>query len=200
MKENGMTKSAYLDGQLLIAMPGMSDPHFDRSVIYLCAHSEQGAMGIIINKTTPMMSFGELFAQLDMDGEDGPVAPPPELMARPVLFGGPVEQGRGFVLHTSDYFTADSSLPVSESIALTATVDILRAMASGRGPERAVLALGYAGWAPGQLENEIQHNGWLTCQADEELLFGLDFEARYDAALRKLRIDPAMLSSEAGHA
>jgi len=200
MKENGMTKSPYLDGQLLIAMPGMSDPRFDRSVIYLCAHSEQGAMGLIINKATPMMSFGELFAQLDIQGEDGPIDPPEELMARPVLFGGPVEQGRGFVLHTSDYFTADSSLPVADNIALTATVDILRAMASGKGPQRAMLALGYAGWAPGQLENEIQLNGWLTCQADEELLFGIEVNGRYEAALRKLGIDPAMLSSEAGHA
>jgi putative transcriptional regulator len=198
-----MTTSSYLDGQLLIAMPGMSDPRFDRSVIYVCAHSEQGAMGIIINKAAPMMSFGDLFAQLDIrgeDGEDGPVEPPQELLDMPVLFGGPVEQGRGFVLHTSDYFTADSSLPVAENIALTATIDILRAMASGKGPERAVLALGYAGWAPGQLENEIQHNGWLTCQADEELVFGLDFDARYAAALRKLKIDPAMLSSDSGHA
>jgi putative transcriptional regulator len=200
MKENGMTKSPYLDGQLLIAMPGMSDPRFDRSVIYLCAHSEQGAMGLIINKAAPMMSFGELFAQLDIRSEDGLIEPPEELMARPVLFGGPVEQGRGFVLHTSDYFTADSSLPVADNIALTATVDILRAMASGKGPQRAMLALGYAGWSPGQLENEIQHNGWLTCQADENLLFGIDVDARYAAALRKLGIDPAMLSSEAGHA
>lgn len=194
-----MTKSPYLDGQLLIAMPGMSDPRFDRSVIYMCAHSEQGAMGIIINKTTPMMSFGDLLSQLDITADDN-MAPPQELMEMPVLFGGPVEQGRGFVLHTSDYFTADSSLPVAENIALTATVDILRAMAKGKGPQRAVLALGYAGWAPGQLENEIQHNGWLTCQADEDLVFGLDFDARYLAALRKLKIDPAMLSSDAGHA
>ena len=194
-----MTKSPYLDGQLLIAMPGMSDPRFDRSVIYMCAHSEQGAMGIIINKTTPMMSFGDLLSQLDITADDN-MAPPQELMEMPVLFGGPVEQGRGFVLHTSDYFTADSSLPVAENIALTATVDILRAMAKGKGPQRAVLALGYAGWAPGQLENEIQHNGWLTCQADEELIFGLDFDARYLAALRKLKIDPAMLSSDSGHA
>ena len=194
-----MTKSPYLDGQLLIAMPGMSDPRFERSVIYMCAHSEQGAMGIIINKTTPMMSFGDLLSQLDITADDNK-APPEELMAMPVLFGGPVEQGRGFVLHTSDYFTADSSLPVAENIALTATVDILRAMAKGEGPNRAVLALGYAGWAPGQLENEIQHNGWLTCQADEELVFGVDFEDRYLAALRKLKIDPAMLSSDAGHA
>ena len=194
-----MTNGPYLDGQLLIAMPGMSDPRFERSVIYMCAHSEQGAMGIIINKTTPMMSFGELLSQLDLAPEE-PLAPPQDLMQMPVLFGGPVEQGRGFVLHTSDYFTADSSLPVAENIALTATVDILRAMAKGEGPERAVLALGYAGWAPGQLENEIQHNGWLTCQADEELVFGLDFDDRYMAALRKLKIDPAMLSSDAGHA
>lgn len=195
-----MTKSPYLDGQLLIAMPGMSDPRFDRSVIYLCAHSEQGAMGLIINKAVALMSFGELFAQIDMRGEDGLMDPPEALMARPVLFGGPVEQGRGFVLHTSDYFTADSSLPVADNIALTATVDILRAMAKGQGPQRAMLALGYAGWAPGQLENEIQHNGWLTCPADEDLLFGLDIEARYEAALRKLRIDPAMLSSASGRA
>lgn len=195
-----MTKSPYLDGQLLIAMPGMSDPRFDRSVIYLCAHSEQGAMGLIINKVVALMSFGELFAQIDMRGEDGLMDPPEALMAKPVLFGGPVEQGRGFVLHTSDYFTADSSLPVADNIALTATVDILRAMAKGQGPQRAMLALGYAGWAPGQLENEIQHNGWLTCPADEDLLFGLDIEARYEAALRKLRIDPAMLSSASGRA
>jgi putative transcriptional regulator len=146
-----------------------------------------------------MMSFGELLSQLDLTGNE-PLNPPEELMQMPVLFGGPVEQGRGFVLHTSDYFTEDSSLPVSESIALTATVDILRAMAQGEGPQRAVLALGYAGWAPGQLESEIQRNGWLTCQADEELLFGLDFDERYLAALRKLKIDPAMLSSDAGHA
>ena len=194
-----MTNGPYLDGQLLIAMPGMSDPRFERSVIYMCAHSEQGAMGIIINKTTPMMSFGELFAQLDLTAEDT-LNPPDELMQMPVLFGGPVEQGRGFVLHTNDYFTDDSSLPVAGNIALTATVDILRAMAKGEGPERAVLALGYAGWSPGQLENEIQHNGWLTCPADDELVFGLAFDARYLAALRKLKIDPAMLSSDAGHA
>lgn len=190
----------YLDGQLLIAMPGMADPRFDKSVIYLCAHSEQGAMGLIINKTTPMMSFGDLISQLDLAGEDDTLDPPPELMEMPVLFGGPVEQGRGFVLHTSDYFTNDSSLPVAENIALTATIDILRAMARGEGPHRAVLALGYAGWAPGQLESEIQLNGWLTCAADEELLFKLDYEERYGAALRKLKIDPAMLSSDAGHA
>ena len=195
-----MTRSPYLDGQLLIAMPSMSDPRFERSVIYMCAHSEQGAMGIIINKTTPMISFDDLLAQLDITGSEAAIEPPPELSGMPVLFGGPVEQGRGFVLHTIDYFTADSSLPVAGNIALTATIDILRAMAKGEGPERAALALGYSGWAPGQLENEIQHNGWLTCAADEELLFGLDYAERYAAALKKLKIDPGMLSSDAGHA
>ena len=195
-----MTKTPYLDGQLLIAMPSMSDRRFERSVIYLCAHSEQGAMGLIINKTTPMMRFGDLIGQLDMIPDDNISEPPPELMEKPVLFGGPVEQGRGFVLHTSDYFAPDSSLPVTNAISLTATIEILRAMAKGKGPQRAVLALGYAGWAPGQLESEIQHNGWLTCAADENLLFELDYDERYAAALRKLKIDPGMLSGEAGHA
>ncbi len=194
-----MTRSTYLDGQLLIAMPGMSDPRFDRSVIYMCAHSEQGAMGIIINKATPMMRFGDLFSQLDLTGNE-PLEPSPEMMAMPVLFGGPVEQERGFVLHTSDYFTADSSLPVAENIALTATIDILRAMIKGEDPRRAILALGYSGWAPGQLETEIQQNGWLICPADEDIIFSLDFDERYNAALRKLKIDPAMLSSGGGHA
>ena len=195
-----MTKTPYLDGQLLIAMPSMGDRRFERSVIYLCAHSEQGAMGLIINKTTPMMRFGDLIGQLDMIPDDNISEPPPELMEKPVLFGGPVEQGRGFVLHTSDYFAPDSSLPVTNAISLTATIEILRAMAKGKGPQRAVLALGYAGWAPGQLESEIQHNGWLTCAADENLLFELDYDERYAAALRKLKIDPGMLSGEAGHA
>ncbi len=195
-----MTKSVYLDGQLLIAMPGMSDTRFERSVIYMCAHSEQGAMGIIINKTTPMMRFGDLLSQIDITGGEDAPEPPADLLDMPVLYGGPVEQGRGFVLHTSDYFTPDSSLPVAGNIALTATVDVLKAMAGGQGPQRALLALGYSGWAPGQLENEIQHNGWLTCAADEDILFGIEFEQRYAAALRKLKIDPGMLSSEAGHA
>lgn len=195
-----MTKSPYLDGQLLIAMPAIGDSRFDHTVIYMCAHSEQGAMGLIINKTAPMMRFGDLIAQLDVLPDDAEAEPSPELMEMPVLYGGPVEQGRGFVLHSGDYFAADSSLPVAENVALTATVDILRAMASGRGPNRAIIALGYAGWAPGQLENEIQHNGWLTCPADNELLFDLGYEERYVAALRKLKIDPGMLSSDAGHA
>lgn len=195
-----MTKSPYLDGQLLIAMPSIGDSRFERTVIYMCAHSEQGAMGLIINKAAPMMRFGDLISQLDIYPEDNALEPPEEMMEMSVLYGGPVEQGRGFVLHTADYFVADTSLPVAEDVALTATIDILRAMANGEGPHRAIIALGYAGWAPGQLENEIQHNGWLTCAADEEILFELGYEERYEAALRKLKIDPAMLSGDAGHA
>ena len=194
-----MTGGSFLDGQLLIAMPGMSDPRFDRSVIYMCAHSEQGAMGLIINKAAPMMRFGDLLAQLDLLPDRSP-EPPPDLLAMPVLYGGPVEQERGFVLHSSDYKSGETSLTVSETVAITATVDILRDMARGKGPQRAILALGYSGWAPGQIEDEIQRNGWLTCEADDEIVFGLDFDARYLAALRKLGIDPAMLSSDSGHA
>jgi len=194
-----MSGGSFLDGQLLIAMPGMSDPRFDRSVIYMCAHSEQGAMGLIINKAAPMMRFGDLLAQLDLLPDRSP-EPPPDLLAMPVLYGGPVEQERGFVLHSSDYKSGETSLTVSETVAITATVDILRDMARGKGPQRAILALGYSGWAPGQIEDEIQRNGWLTCEADDEIVFGLDFDARYLAALRKLGIDPAMLSSDSGHA
>lgn len=195
-----MSKGPYLDGQMLIAMPSIGDPRFERSLIYLCAHSEQGAMGLIVNKAAPMMRFADLIAQLDIRSGEPGTEPPRELMDMAVLYGGPVEQGRGFVLHTADYFVADASLPVAENVVLTATVDILRAMAAGRGPRKAIIALGYAGWAPGQLENEIQNNGWLTCPADEDLLFALGYEERYGAALRKLKIDPAMLSSDAGHA
>lgn len=194
-----MTRPHFLDGQLLIAMPGMSDPRFDRSVIYLCAHSEQGAMGLIINKAAPLMRFGDLLAQLDILPET-PTEVEPDILAMPVLYGGPVEQERGFVLHSSDYLSGDSSLSVSESIAITATVDILRDLANGKGPARSILALGYSGWAPGQIEDEIQRNGWLTCEADDDIIFRLDLDARYVAALRKLKIDPAMLSSSSGRA
>ncbi len=194
-----MTSSAFLDSRMLIAMPSMSDARFERSLIYVCAHSENGAMGIIVNKLIPMMSFFDLMSSLDIvpderhrDGNG--------ILQMPVQFGGPVEPERGFVLHTADYFTADSSLPITEKIALTATLDILRAMANGVGPMRSMLALGYAGWAPGQLEDELSRNGWLHCDADDELLFGGRHEDKYAGALRKLGVDPAMLSSDAGHA
>jgi putative transcriptional regulator len=195
-----MKATIYLNGQMLIAMPGMNDPRFDRSVIYVCAHSASGAMGIIVNKAAPMLSFGDLVARLDIALEEDGIRIPEDVMRMAVQFGGPVEPGRGFVLHTSDYFSADTSLPVSEHIALTASLDILRAMARGQGPQRAMLALGYSGWAPGQLEEEIQRNGWLYCSADEDLLFGTDHDEKYAMALKKIGVDPAMLSGESGHA
>lgn len=194
-----MDEQSNLTGKMLIAMPGMSDPRFDRSVIYMCAHSESGAMGIIVNKLMPMMSFADLLSRLDIEVAEDRIAVPDDVLNTPVQFGGPVETGRGFVLHTTDYFSQETSLPITERIALTATLDILRAMASGTGPRRAMLALGYSGWAPGQLEDEIQRNGWLHCDADEDLIFGSDHDEKYGLALKKIGIDPAMLSSEAGH-
>ena len=195
-----MKKSSFLDGQMLIAMPGMSDPRFDRSVIFMCAHSDNGAMGIIVNKRAPMISFNELLERLDILPQENRIRLPDDVQSMLVQFGGPVEPGRGFVLHTSDYFSADTSLPIDERVALTATLDILRAIAGGQGPRRSLLALGYAGWAPGQLEDEIQRNGWLSCAADEDLLFSHDLDSKYHNALHKIGVDPAMLSSEAGHA
>jgi putative transcriptional regulator len=184
---------------MLIAMPGMSDPRFDRSVIFMCAHSDNGAMGIIVNKRAPMISFSELLERLDILPQENRIRLPDDVQSMLVQFGGPVEPGRGFVLHTSDYFSADTSLPIDERVALTATLDILRAIAGGQGPRRSLLALGYAGWAPGQLEDEIQRNGWLSCAADEDLLFSSDLDSKYLNALHKIGVDPAMLSSEAGH-
>lgn len=195
-----MKKSSFLDGQMLIAMPGMSDPRFDRSVIFMCAHSDNGAMGIIVNKRAPMISFSELLERLDIMPQESRIRLPDDVQSMLVQFGGPVEPGRGFVLHTSDYFSADTSLPIDERVALTATLDILRAIAGGQGPRRSLLALGYAGCAPGQLEDEIQRNGWLSCAADEDLLFGSDLDSKYVGALHKIGVDPAMLSSQAGHA
>jgi putative transcriptional regulator len=182
-----------LEGRLLIAMPGMGDPRFDRTLIYLCAHSEDGAMGLVVNKTADNLSFDELLAQLKI-----PLAP--SLNTIRVHYGGPVEMGRGFVLHSSDFGAEESTLQVSEDVCLTATVDILRAMAKGEGPSRCMLALGYAGWAPGQLEDELQRNGWLFCDADDTLLFGEDDTAKWNAALRKIGVDPAMLSAIGGSA
>jgi putative transcriptional regulator len=159
-------RDLYLDGQLLVAMPAMGDPRFARSVIYLCAHSADGAMGIIINQRAPNISFTELLEQLNIVPPQDRIRLPSGLTAMAVHLGGPVETGRGFVLHSADYFKAESTLPIDESVCLTATIDILRDIAKGTGPDKALLALGYAGWAPGQLENEIQNNGWLNCPAD----------------------------------
>jgi putative transcriptional regulator len=195
-----MKQSPFLDGQMLIAMPGMGDPRFERSLIFMCAHSENGAMGIIVNKRAPMLSFGELLARLDITPAQERIKVPDVVESMPVQFGGPVEPGRGFVLHTADYYSSDTTLPIDEGVALTATLDILRAIAEGSGPRRVLLALGYAGWGPGQLDDEIQRNGWLHCAADEDLLFGSDLDSKYAAALRKIGVDPSMLSGISGHA
>jgi len=190
----------YLDGQMLIAMPAMRDERFARSLIYVCAHSSEGAMGIVVNQPAANIKFPDLLVQLDVIPAADLIQLPRKAGTVKVLKGGPVETGRGFVLHSADFFIENSTLPIDDGICLTATLDILKAIARGKGPESAVLALGYAGWAPGQLESEIQENGWLNCDADSELIFGKDIEHKYEMALRKLGIDLGMLSSDAGHA
>jgi putative transcriptional regulator len=190
----------YLDGQMLIAMPAMNDERFTRAVIYVCAHSTEGAMGIIVNHPVANIKFPDLLVQLEVIPAAERIQLPTRAEDVKVLKGGPVETGRGFVLHSADFFIENSTLPIDEGICLTATLDILKAIARGNGPVSAILALGYAGWAPGQLEQEIQQNGWLHCAADSELIFGEDTDTKYEKALRKIGIDPAMLSSEAGHA
>jgi putative transcriptional regulator len=185
---------------MLVAMPGMQDDRFQRTVIYICAHSAEGAMGIVLNRPAPDVSFSELLVQLDILPAAGEIRLPVHTQRMKVLIGGPVETSRGFVLHTPDFFLDHSTLAIDEEVCLTATVDILRAIAKGEGPTSAVLALGYAGWSPGQLESEIQANGWLNCPADPGLIFEASLEHRYDLAIRKIGIDLGMLSSEAGHA
>jgi putative transcriptional regulator len=194
------SSNRYLDGQLLIAMPVMGDPRFERSVIYICAHSSEGAMGIMVNRSAGSIDFPELLVQLNIINKADHIKLPGNAESMKVLRGGPVETGRGFVLHSSDFFIAKATLPIADGICLTATVDILKAIAKGEGPKHAILALGYAGWAPGQLENEIQENGWLHCDADADLVFGDELDNKYARALRKIGIDPGMLSNEAGHA
>jgi len=190
----------YLDGQMLIAMPAMSDERFTRSLIYVCAHSNEGAMGIVVNRVASNVNFPDLLVQLEVIPAADRIVLPTRAEAVKVLKGGPVETGRGFVLHSADFFIENSTLPIDDGICLTATVDILKAIAGGEGPASAILALGYAGWAPGQLETEIQQNGWLHCAADSDLIFGTDIETKYNKALHKIGINLGMLSSEAGHA
>src|SRR5512144_2001272 len=199
-KPRKTSKRGYLDGQMLIAMPSMGDDRFARSVIYVCAHSTEGAMGIVVNQPAANIKFPDLLVQLEVIPAAERIQLPTDTEAVTVLKGGPVETGRGFVLHSADFFIENSTLPIDEGICLTATLDILKAIARGNGPASAILALGYAGWAPGQLEQEIQQNGWLHCSADPELIFGGDTDTKYEKALRKIGIDPGMLSSEAGHA
>ncbi len=190
----------FLDGQCLVAMPGIVDEPFARSVIYVCAHSAEGAMGIVLNRPAPNVSLPDLLVQLEIVPEPDRIRLPQNVGRMQVLIGGPVETSRGFVLHTPDFHIAQSTLPIDAGVCLTATVDILRAIARGDGPKNAVLALGYAGWGAGQLELEMQANGWLNCPADADLIFNTAADARYELALRRIGIDPAMLSVEAGHA
>lgn len=190
----------YLEGQLLIAMPVMSDPRFARSVIYMCAHSEDGAMGLVINQRASHISFPDLLERLGIVPSETEEELPEDVQSMSIHVGGPVETGRGFVLHSSDYFANESTLPIENGICLTATIDILKAIASGHGPDHSILALGYAGWSPGQLESEIQANGWLNCPADLDLIFDTDLEAKYTRALAKIGIDPSHLVNDSGHA
>lgn len=181
-----------LAGQLLIAMPGMQDPRFAKTVVYMCAHNADGAMGLVLNRMLDNLTFKDLLTQLGIDASG--VA-----NTIRVHFGGPVETSRGFVLHSPDYHQ-DGTLVVADDVAVTATIDILRAIAAGNGPRRHLLALGYAGWGPGQLDSEILANGWLHALADENLLFDSDLEGKWQRAIGKLGIDPNMLSGSAGHA
>lgn len=185
---------SFLEGKLLIALPGMPDPRFERSVIFICAHSlDTGAMGLCINKPIDGLNFRELVGKLEI--RVGPKTPD-----FPILYGGPMDTGRGFVLHTNDYESEESTLPVSDDVSLTATLDILRAIAEGHGPEHAIFALGYAGWEAGQIEDEIRANDWIHCDADTGLLFGEAVEGKWAAALGKLGIGLSGLTANAGRA
>ena len=188
----------FLDGQFLIAMPSMLDPNFNRVVIYICAHSEDGAMGFIINRAQDV-SFSDILLHLNIINSDALNDLPANVVRFPVHAGGPVDNGRGFVLHSEDYH-CKSSIPLSEDIYLSTTQDVIRAISKGEGPERATMMLGYAGWRPGQIEEEISQNAWLTCPANEALIFDPDIETKYDRAMAMMGIDPVSLSNEIGHA
>lgn len=189
-----------LAGKILIAMPGMEDKRFARSLVYLCAHSSEGAMGIILNQPAPASSsFADLLVQLDIIPDAERIELPPLARAMTVQTGGPVETTRGFVLHSSDYFVDNATLPIDDDFSLTTTLEVLKAIAEGRGPRQAIMTLGYAGWGAGQLESEIQWNGWLHCPADPTLVFDRDLGGKYERALKKLGIDIGLLSREAGH-
>ena len=182
----------FLTGQLLIAMPVMADPRFAQSVIYVCAHTPDGAMGLVVNRPLAKPSFDDLLRQLEIE-------PLPPARRIRLYVGGPVDNARGFVLHTTDW-TGESSLKVNEALALTASLDVLKAFAEGGGPREGILALGYAGWGPGQLEAEIQQNAWLSLPAQENLVFGAEHETKWRRALATMKIDPLLLSGSAGHA
>lgn len=189
----GADTNTGLAGQFLIAMPGMGDPRFARSVVFLCAHSDDGAMGLIVNKPAPDLDFADLLEQLG-------ITPGAGGRAIRVHIGGPVETGRGFVLHSGEYAIAEATLKVDERFGMTATLDILEDISQGEGPADCLLALGYAGWGPGQLEAEIARNGWLTCPARPEIVFATPDERKWAAALQSMGISPSLLSAEGGRA
>ena len=199
-KKSSMLLGSNLQGQLLIAMPDMTDPRFHRSVVQLCAHSDEGAMGLIVNKRIDDLDLDSLIDQIDLPRAIGDGAVRAENGGRPVHNGGPVEGNRGFVLHSPDYFSKEASLKVVDGMCLTATTDILAAVATGEGPQYAIVALGYAGWSPGQLESEMAANAWLNCPTDPEIVFASDDATKYEKALSKLGIDPSHLVSAAGRA
>lgn len=181
----------WLNGQLLIAMPGMQDPRFGRTVLYICTHSADGAMGLVINRAFGEIRFADLMNQLGIEGASN--------QDRPVHFGGPVDSSRGFVLHSAD-FRVDQTLVIDDKVALTATKDILQAIADGEGPDNAIFALGYAKWFAGQLDTEIQDNVWLSAPADIGLIFDRELDTKWERAIGQLGFHPAMLSGDAGHA
>ena len=185
--------SMELAGKLLVAMPGMGDPRFEKSVVFLCAHSEDGAMGLIVNKPSPDLTMDDLLEQLNIPKSEGSGG-------IRVHFGGPVEHGRGFVLHSADYTSKEATLNVDSQFRMTATQDVLEAISKGGGPEDSMVMLGYAGWGPGQLENEIVQNGWLIADAQPELVFSRDAGMKWGAALKTLGVDPVSLSSVGGRA
>ncbi len=193
MSKTNVEEIPFLDGKFLVAMPGMGDPRFDQAVIFMCAHTPEGAMGLVINHPAKDLDFPELMEQLDIvgtgvaDGTD-------------VMFGGPVEHGRGFVLHSAGYKTDGGTMVINDAFCMTSTMDILRDIAAGKGPDRRLLCLGYSGWGPGQLEGEIRANGWLICDASPDIVFDTPVPERWQAAMRSLGFDPAMLSSGGGRA
>jgi putative transcriptional regulator len=187
-----LKSDGYLAGQMLIAMPQMLDPRFSRTVVYLCAHTPEGAMGLVVNRLFTALSFPDLLEQLN-------ISPTPSCDPIRIHFGGPVEAGRGFVLHSTDYIQ-ETTLLVDDRVGLTATIDVLKAIAEGHGPRQSLLALGYAGWSAGQLDNEIRENAWLNAPADDDLLFGVELDRKWERAIAKIGVNFSRLSGDAGHA
>ncbi len=185
--------STNLTGKLLIAMPGMLDPRFDHSVVFICAHSPEGAMGLVVNKPASDISLGDLLQQLGIPGGE-------ETSRQPIFYGGPVEMGRGFVLHSGEYGIDSGTLRVSDAFAMTATREVLEDIARGHGPRACLPALGYAGWGPGQLEGELRENAWLTAEADQDIVFETANADKWEAALARLGISPLALAGTGGHA